>query len=95
MKTGLIVVAIALAGLIIANVLSRQLKAYGEGQASVIGSLQGRYVLGFLVMVAIAAAVSGAITFLLGQGTTLFLALTGALSLFGLAMLFMGSKRVG
>jgi hypothetical protein len=93
MHTGLIVIAIALVALAVSKFLSRQLKAYGSGQSSSLGVLQGRYALGFLVMVAISAAAGGAITFLLEKGTTLFLGLTGAFSLFGLPMLFVGSRR--
>ena len=89
------ILLISSCGIVVSKILAGQLKLYGSGKSSTLSYLQGRYVLGFLTILAISAMSSFAITFLLGWSTILFFIIVGAFSIFGFILLTIGYSRKG
>ena len=94
MTRNTLVIIMAIVMSIVSPILARGLKGDWKADSSFVYDLQGKYVIGFLVMVAIAAVTSGLIALILRLDWRWFALMVACLSAFGVTMLVVGARRV-
>lgn len=91
---GMAAISLAIVMAISSPILGSALKRDTKTHSSPVYDVQGKYVIGFLVMVVIAVVTSGLIALILGLDWRWFALMVAFLSAFGVTMLVVGARRV-